>query len=188
MVKEPKIIKNLFSDEEYVKLADYLVNKPKLKEMYDGGFGRYCFVDSLIDEYAKKLIPVAREVFGSNDLLPSYSLFAHYEGNASLYRHKDDNACTYTLDMCVYQNQPWDLGVQHNGQDFKYTLNPNEALAYYGNDQEHWRDAFPNPGNQHVAMIFFHFVEPDHWYYTEGPEYLQVIRGQISEEGWNAKK
>jgi len=187
MVKEPKIIKNLFSDEEYIKFADYLVNKPKLKEMYDGGFGRYCFVDPLIDEYAKKLIPVAREVFGSKDLLPSYSLFAHYEGNSSLYRHKDDNACTYTLDMCVYQNQTWDLGVQHNGQDLKYTLNPNEALAYYGNDQEHWRDAFPNPGSQHVAMVFFHFVEPDHWFYAKGPSYLDVIRGVISEEQWNAK-
>jgi hypothetical protein len=25
-------------------------------------------------------------------------------------------------------------------------------------------------------MIFFHFVEPDHWWYTKGPDYLKLIR------------
>jgi hypothetical protein len=29
----------------------------------------------------------------------------------------------------------------------------------------HWREDFPNPENQKVAMIFFHFVEPDHWWF-----------------------
>jgi hypothetical protein len=70
--------------------------------------------------------------------------------------------------MCVYQVEPWDLFVD----DKPYTLYPNQALGYYGNDQLHWREKFPNPENNHVAMIFFHFAEPDHWYFTKGPEYL----------------
>jgi hypothetical protein len=57
-------------------------------------------------------------------------------------------------------------------------------LAYYGNDQLHWREEFPNPETNHVAMIFFHFAEPDHWWFTKGVEYLQVVRGQITEEQW----
>jgi hypothetical protein len=100
-------------------------------------------------------------------------LFAHYEGqnpSPSLYKHKDDNACTYTLDMCVYQNEPWDLWVE----DKNYCLYPNQALAYYGNDQMHWREEFPNPENNHVAMVFFHFAEPDHWWFKEGPQYLHT--------------
>jgi len=37
-------------------------------------------------------------------------------------------------------------------------------------------------------MIFFHFVEPDHWWFTKGESYLDVIRGKVSEEEWNKKQ
>lgn len=187
-MKEPLLVNDVLSPEDY-KILTNAVSNPKSFE-YQEGFSRYVVADnnlSLLAELANKLIPTAREAFGSDTLLPTYTLFAHYEGQdpvPSLYKHKDDNACTYTLDMCIYQNESWDLFVE----DKAYTLYPNQALAYYGNDQMHWREEFPNPETNHVAMIFFHFAEPDHWYFTEGPEYLQVIRGQISEENWNAKK
>ena len=180
-IKSPEIIKNIFTNNQYNELKKYLFEKPKLEKDYSAGFGRYCFTDSLIDQYAEKLIPVAREHFNSTTLVPSYSLFAHYEGNeASLYKHKDDNACTYTIDYCVYQTEPWDLYVDSKS----YTLQENEALAYFGNDQLHWRENFPNPESGHVAMIFFHFVEPDHWWVTKGRSYLSVVRNEMSEQEW----
>lgn len=181
-IKEPRIISNLFNEEDYNKLKTHLYNRPKLQENFDSSFERYCFNDGLINEYMEKLVPVAREIFGSDTLVPSYGLFAHYEGNnPNLFTHKDDNACTYTIDMCVYQTEPWDLDVDGNA----YTLQENEALAYYGNDQLHGRGAFPNPNKQHVAMIFFHFVEPDHWWLTKGQNYVEVVRGNITQEQWD---
>jgi hypothetical protein len=36
-------------------------------------------------------------------------------------------------------------------------------------------------------MIFFHFVEPDHWWCTKGPGYLDVIRNHITEEEWEKR-
>ena len=36
-------------------------------------------------------------------------------------------------------------------------------------------------------MIFFHFVEPDHWWVTKGRSYLDVITGKLSEEEWEQK-
>jgi hypothetical protein len=183
-VKDPVIINDLFSQEEHYELSNYLKNKTKRPEDYSSIFGRYCFNDSLVDSYAEKLIPIARKHFNSETLIPSYSLFAHYEGDeANLYKHVDDNACTYTIDFCVYQTDPWDLYVSEKA----YTLYPNQALAYYGNDQLHWREKFPNPDNQVVSMIFFHFVEPDHWWYTKGPGYLDVIRNNITEEEWEKR-
>jgi hypothetical protein len=183
-IQSPKIIKNIFNDADFNNLKTHLYNKPKLKQNFDPSFERYCFNDELINEYMEKLIPIAKEVFGSDTLLPSYGLFAHYEGNnPNLFTHKDDNACTYTIDMCVYQTDPWDLVVDKKS----YTLEENEALAYYGNDQMHGRNAFPNPGSQHVAMIFFHFVEPDHWWYTKNQHYVDVVRGNMSEEDWTTK-
>jgi hypothetical protein len=171
-MKDPLIVNDLLSPEDYARLLTHL-DKPK-NFGFDPGFSRYSIGDGelpILAELAEKLIGTARETFDSKTLLPTYTLFAHYEGqdpSPSLYKHKDDNACTYTLDMCVYQNEPWDLWVE----DKNYCLYPNQALAYYGNDQMHWREEFPNPENNHVAMIFFHFAEPDHWWFKEGPQYL----------------
>jgi hypothetical protein len=188
MLSEISLIKNVFSTEELNHIKS-LVSDPKSFEFQEG-FSRYIIGNGSLkelDDYANKLVPVAREIFQSKELIPTYSLFSHYEGSSpapSLYKHKDDNACTYTIDLCLYQTEPWDLWVEN----VPYCLNENEALCYYGNDQLHWREDFPNPGVQKVAMIFFHFAEPDHWFFKEGPGYLNVIRNNITQEEWDALK
>lgn len=186
-MKNPQLVDNLLTSEDYLQLLSSLDN-PKSFE-FDPGFSRYYVGDGvlpILGEIAEKITTAARKVFDSDTLLPTYTLFAHYEGQnpaPSLYKHKDDNACTYTLDLCLYQNEPWDLWVENKN----YTLYPNQALAYYGNDQIHWREKFPNPETNRVAMIFFHFAEPDHWWFTKGQSYLSVIRGKISEDQWKIK-
>ena len=186
-MKSPFILDKLLSPEDYLRLTESLINPKRFS--FDSSLGRYLVDDKslpVLESIANKLIPVARESFDSKTLLPTYALFAHYESQdpaPSLFKHKDTNACTYTLDMCVYQNEPWDLWVE----DKNYTLYPNQALAYYGEGQMHWREEFPNPKTNKVAMVFFHFAEPDHWWFTKGREYVEVIRGQISEEQWKNK-
>lgn len=183
----PEIVDNLLSKNDYDRLI-LSINNPK-NYNYEGNFSRYSVGEinlPILKELSNKLITVARKIFNSQTLLPTYTLFAHYEGQnptPSLFKHKDDNACTYTLDMCVYQKQPWDLWVD----DKPYTLYPNQALAYYGNDQFHWREEFPDPENNYVGMIFFHFAEPDHWWFTKGANYVDVVRGITTEEQWQNK-
>jgi hypothetical protein len=186
-IKKPMKIHDVFSDEKFLKLKS-LFSKDKVKSFdYQSGFSRYVTSDNNISElknFANDLIPMARQLFESKNLLPTYTLFSHYEGpQASLYKHKDDNACTYTIDMCVYQKYAWDLWIENQ----PYNLLPNEAVAYYGNDQEHWREEFPMKDTNHVAMIFFHFAEPDHWYFTKGPSYLNVIRKETTLKEWASK-
>lgn len=183
-IQDPKILKNVFNEEDFSELKCHLYTKPKLDINFDSDFGRYNFEDQFIYSYSEKILQTAKNVFNSETLVPSYFLFAHYEGpEASLFSHIDDNACTYTIDMCIYQTEPWDLYVDGKS----YTLYENEALAYYGNDQMHWREKLPNPESQHVGMIFFHFVEPEHWWNTKNREYIKVIRGEMSEEEWKTK-
>mgnify|MGYP006266302039 CR=1 FL=1 len=181
MRPEPKIIKNILSDEDYAVLVNYLKSKDKNTLNWSDAFGRYHLGgDEVLNSLSEELLPVAREAFNSPTLLPSYTLCSIYETpKAQLWKHKDDNACTYTLDMCVWAKTPWDLYVDNK----PYTLLENDALAYYGNDQEHWREAFPDPESNQVTMIFFHYVEPDHWWYTEGPQHLEVIRAQAQAGG-----
>jgi hypothetical protein len=177
---DPKIVENLLSKEDYETLYEHLFNLNKESDWGDeesGTFlsadpelGRHLYADQVIEEYGEKLVPLAREIFNSKTLLMSYSLFCHYEGEqANLFKHKDSNACTYTLDMCLYQTEPWDLYVEGKA----YTLYPNQGLAFLGEEQEHWREAYPNPDTQKVGMVFFHFVEPDHWFFEENPDKLK---------------
>jgi hypothetical protein len=181
-VKKPLIVKNVFSDEEHKKLKNIMQNWP-IEPEYDSLLGRHLVQSSIIDEYAEKLIPLAKKMFNSENIKTSYSLFAHYQGpGANLYRHKDNNACTYTIDLCLYQTEPWAIGISHNDEDKEYILQENEAVLYYGNYQEHWRPRFPNPESQHVGMVFFHFVESDHWYHTKGPDFLDVIRKKLTKD------
>ena len=182
---DPILIKDVLSPEEYNDYKNmFPVDRVKSFD-FQQDFSRYAYADGELEKYAELLTPMAREIFGSKNLLPTYTLFAHYEGpNAKLWKHKDDNACTYTIDMCVYQKYAWDLWVENK----PYTLYPNEALAYYGNDQEHWRESFPQKETNFVGMTFFHFAEPEHWWFTKGRDYLEVIRGQITEQEWLNRK
>ena len=93
---EPLLVNDVLDKEDYDRLRLALEN-PKSFE-FSAGFSRYCIADNslpILKELADKLIPKAREAFNSKDLLPTYALFAHYEGQdpePSLYKHKDDNA------------------------------------------------------------------------------------------------
>jgi hypothetical protein len=182
-LKSPQVIDNVLGVFDFNNLSSIAQNKSKTFH-YDSGFGRFLAGESelpILKELSDSLVDLARKTFSSKTLLPTYSLFAHYEGDrSSLRKHFDDNACTYTIDLCLYQNFPWDLWVDNKN----YTLHPNQALAYYGNDQEHWRETFPYPELQHVAMVFFHFAEPDHWWFTKGQSYLSVIRKEMTDLEW----
>lgn len=178
-VKDPMVIEKTFSDEDFSILKSHLLNKPLLQENWDEGFGRYYYSDNVIKDFHEKIVPKAKELFEDDDLVPSYALFAHYEGpNAKLWKHKDDNACTYTIDLSVYYDEPWGLFVE----DTEYLLLENQSVAFYGEDQHHWRGPFTKPETNKVAAIFFHFVNKDHWFVKNGQDYVDVVRGIMTEE------
>ena len=97
-MKEPQLVNSLLNPEDYKRLLESLDNPKSFG--FDPGFSRYCIGDGglpILAELADKLTETARQVFNSETLLPTYTLFAHYEGQnppPSLYKHKDDNACT----------------------------------------------------------------------------------------------
>jgi hypothetical protein len=160
---EVKVIKNFLPEYDIQWLQAYYQNADKSKLIWDEQFGRYY---SSNDRVGSQLLEYktaeAREIFNSPTLLPTFCCFVEYSGpQARLHKHKDSNACTYTLDLCIYQTEPWDLWVDGKA----YTLQENEALAYYGEDQDHWREDFPNPENQKVGLIFLHYAEPDHKFF-----------------------
>lgn len=177
MNKELGIIKNALSPENFNRICEYFKNHELLSRIGTDEFGRKLLGDgseSILKEYSNILLPKVREFFGTETALPSYSLFAEYSSETiSLHRHKDANACTYTLDLVLYQNEPW--GIFVDGVEF--LAEPNEAVMFMGEKYEHWRDTKVNNYDK-IGVVFFHYVEPDHWFFTEGPGYVEKIREQ----------
>jgi hypothetical protein len=150
-VLEQKEFNNLINNLPYIKDA-----------LHDSGRSRYMKDSNYITDLGKSLEKLAREIFKESNIKSSYSLYCKYFSKASMEMHKDDNACTYTIDLCVRQTEPWGLWVE----DKEFILNPNEALCYLGNDQLHGRKPKDLGSNGSVEMIFFHYVQPDHWFFT----------------------
>ena len=143
---------------------------------YERSLGRFGVnsmdkIDSTLSGYHEILLDKARSIF-TPTLMPTYCLWVTYKGfRARLPRHVDDNACTYTIDLCVSHKTQWPIFVEEK----EILLDANQAVCYYGEDQYHWRNDFPDPSNNEVQMIFFHFAEPEHWYFTKGPSHLHEI-------------
>lgn len=174
--KEVGLIKNVLNHNDFERLSTYFKNHPWLMQTGVDEFGRKMIGDKsdpILKEFSQILLPKVKEYFGSETMLPSYSLFAEYSDKTiSLHKHKDANACTYTLDLVLYQNSPWDLYVDGKS----YSANPNEAILFMGEEYEHWRETIYN--NTEKFGVIFHYVEPDHWYFTKGPDYIKEIWAQ----------
>lgn len=157
----PIHLTNVLTEKEFNMLVN---NLPKVENgLFDKGRSRYMIETEFIKSYGQSLEQLARQVFKVNNIKSSYSLYCKYFDNASLEMHKDDNACTYTIDLCLRQTEPWGLWVENK----EYILKPNEALCYLGNDQIHGRKPKNLGSEGSVEMMFLHYVAPNHWWFTK---------------------
>ena len=175
VVKEPMLVSNILDENRFKEIVD-IVNNYSLEELnYDRAFGRFMLKgghNQMPEQLIEECLQKARDIFESPTLLPTYACYVKYKGaRANLLRHKDSNACTYTIDLCITQDVEWPLYVE----DKEYVLQPNQALCFYGEDQLHWRGPYPEKETNVVDMIFLHYAEPDHWWFTEGQAFYQKI-------------
>lgn len=157
--KDPIIIKNFFPEQRYSGIMNVVQSLEKNSWSHQATWGRYTMSNKWLDKIGIYEIDRARKIFDNNNILFTYSLLSYYSEGSSLPMHLDDNACTYTLDVCLYAKKPWPLIVEGK----EYLLENNEALGFYGNDQIHGRTDF-EPGNE-VLMLFLHFADKNHWWF-----------------------
>lgn len=190
-MKDPYILENVLPSGQHKEIRDFALSLwINDKSTYNESFGRHQWaiwdnthkqeVEGL-RKFHQALLPLAREEFESETLVPSWCMISIYEGEqAKLWKHKDDNACTYHINYTVFQKTPWDFYVEGE----RFSAKENDAVISYGNDQEHWREEFPNPESNLVCNAFFFYTEPDHWFFTEGPSHLyNVIRKKDNHQG-----
>jgi hypothetical protein len=178
-MNDPLIVEGLLSKDDFEELRSHVQDIKKSADTYNDKFGRHDLPETpLIKRLHNDLLKKAKEVFKSSTLVPSYTYGIWYTKAGHLEKHKDINPCTYGIDLCVYQKTPWDIYVD----DKPYTLMENDALFYYGEEQQHWREEFPNPEDNVVCNILFFYIEPDHWWFTEPKEdHVKILKDLVKE-------
>ena len=50
----------------------------------------------------------------------------------------------------------------------------NKGIMFKGEEYEHWRETLYNNTGK-IGVVYFHYVELDHWWFSKGPEHIQEI-------------
>ena len=188
MNREPIIISNVLDEEtlsEVKKDVDFFC-KNIATTNWNVERGRLQTSDLFtLTTLHHKLLPLMKEKLNNENISPTFYILSVYEGaQANLHRHKDDDGCQYTLNLSISYKTQWPIWV--SGKEYK--LEENEAIIYLGNDQYHWREEFPEPNTNVVAAVSFFYCDHDHWYFTEGPGYRDVIRKRITKAEWDERR
>jgi hypothetical protein len=178
---DPVILGSLFSTEDVQALRELIDSGEPLKNWRDPHNDRRVLKFTDLDEYfSKKLEPIVRAVFEDTTALSSYAVYLDYNKPTSqLPAHKDNNACTYTIGYSVSAKTPWPFIVG----DREFIVEPGDAIAFMGGHDSHGRPPMPDPENNRVEVVMFHFCPADHWYFTEGPDYFYELMdsGRLSD-------
>lgn len=166
-------IKQFLTDDERFFLVDYATGFRWVEDSW----GRMTCniptddVENLFSLY-KKGMEVAVDVFGVNNIAPTYFKFAKYSLRYGVPRvppHIDENACTYTVDVQLDSTIDWSIYVELD----EYTMSDGDALLYMGESQLHWRPQYEGQTNEdYVTMLFMHYAHINHWYFTNGPQFM----------------
>lgn len=182
MNRKAFVISDVLPENEFKAAKEYFINYSSNNNNQLDENGRWLIgnEDPMVAKYHEILLPLAKKVFNSETLLPTNALFAEYTKTGStLGRHFDANACTYTIDLCFYESHSWPLFVE--GEPFFYK--ENEAVCFFGEEQEHWRETLNETGVK-IGVAYFHYVEPNHWFFTEGPGYVEQVRDDYRSKGY----
>lgn len=183
----PKIYKNIFDDEYFNFIKNYLSEYkfPKNKNVDFYGSHRLLSFDGdkVLIEAHDKVTEYARDLFGNKDILPSYATYIRYFGHASqLKEHLDEGPSSFLLDVCLSYKTQWPIIVDNK----EFSLEPNEGLAFYATKQPHYRPEFPDPEDNIVEILMFGFVEPDHiWWKINEKHRTNMIKRFLNQSPQN---
>jgi hypothetical protein len=165
-MKKNVIIKNLLPKDKFFKLSEAVKDVLNKGVYYNElSIGRKTFktdVCPYMNVILHDLLPIARETFGSETIIPSYAFFSeYYSPDSFLPRHKDNGGNSYNIDLCLYCDKDWPIFVE--GEEFKFGVN--EAVTVLGEEQFHWRERLGE--NNVVGNVFFFYTEPEHPFFTD---------------------
>jgi hypothetical protein len=174
----PILVKQLIPDESTRKSLSSLQSSQRTWK--SAGWGRITnditkeasLAFGKVDSSFWDLIYSCAKTHFGDSAIPSYWKWCRYSptyGIPNIPPHIDINACTYTIDLQLDGNIEWEIFIEGK----PYMMENGDALLYLGSDQFHWRPKCPTSDRKSfLEMCFIHFVEPSHWYHTNGQHWI----------------
>lgn len=186
-----KSIMNFFPDELFQKVKEQIMAKnmgPGGDHFYHTVAGRWLTEISFDQETEQQILDIAKQTFGNNDIRRAGFHTARYQIQngikPQLWKHYDQSACQYSLDMCIDTNINWQIAVD----GIFYNEQPNSCVIFSGNEQMHWRPEYPTDDeNGYVILLFMQFATPDHWFFVEGAKEGFSAHGHEADFKFRAK-
>jgi hypothetical protein len=166
------MVKKFFTDELFFKVKEKILEQgmgPEGNHLYHTVAGRWITSIQFDENTEKEILSLAKKVFNNDNINRASFHTARYQIQngikPQLWKHWDQSACQYSLDVCIEKTIDWELVVE--GQIFNEE--ENSCIVFSGNDMLHWRTPYPsNSENDYVTLLFMQFAELDHWFFVEG--------------------
>jgi hypothetical protein len=95
------------------------------------------------------------EIIGES-VLPTYCYSRVYKKGSDLKKHTDRDSCEISLTVNLGGDKEWLFFVETPGGDKKsISLNPGDAIVYFGCIAPHWRDEY---SGEEYTQVFLHYV------------------------------
>jgi hypothetical protein len=174
MSNTPKSIQNFLHPELFEKIKTAVLEKnmgPEGEHFYHTVAGRWLTEIHFDEETEAEILRLAKDTFQDETILRAGFHTARYQMRdgfkPQLWKHYDQSACQFSLDICIEKTVDWQLVVD----DVVFDESPNSCVVFYGNDNMHWRTPYPSDNeDDYVTLLFMQFAKPDHWFFTEGAE------------------
>lgn len=171
-ITSPVAIKNFLPPHMFGNVKKQILDKnmgPDGNHFYHTVAGRWLTEIHFDEETEKEILDIARKTFNNPNLKRAGFHTARYQMQngikPQLWKHWDQSACQYSLDICIEKTVDWKLVVE----DQEFEEEPNSCVLFSGNDMLHWRTPYPSDNeDDYVTLLFMQFAEPDHWFFTEG--------------------
>lgn len=163
---KPHLIKNFFSPEmfEIVKEVVHATTLGKDEQAYHPMMGRWESGISLSEDIENYVLEKVRKIFNNNTIVKGYHFTVKYQRRngciPNLWEHMDQNGSQISINIAIENTANWPLIV--NGKS--YNQNPNDAVIFCGQQNEHGRPAYPTKDETVcTTQLFMHYSLPDHW-------------------------
>lgn len=168
----PKSIENFFPDELFETIKNKILEKelgPQGHHFYHTVAGRWLTEIHFDEVTERQILEIAQDVFQDKEIKRAGFHTARYQIQngikPQLWKHYDQSACQYSLDVCIEKTVDWQLVVD----EIVFDESPNSCVVFSGNDNMHWRTPYPsNNEDDYVTLLFMQFARPDHWFFVDG--------------------
>ena len=153
------VIRQMIPLDEVNRLYEYTLKRAVKGNMDDGQVpGSPSFYNDKEIVLQQNILTAKIEEYIQIKLIPMFCYNRIYRTGAILRMHKDSNRAEIGATINLgQQGGPWDIWlVDYDENAHKITLEPGDALIYYGNKLHHWRGKLVD--SDFVSQMMLHFT------------------------------